>query len=53
MTRKEVAEYLKVDLSTIWNWSKKGKLPCYGMGSRVYYKRSDVEKALLRINTPN
>jgi hypothetical protein len=20
MTRKEVAEYLKVDLSTIWNW---------------------------------
>lgn len=49
MTRKEVAEYLKVDLSTIWNWSKQGKLPYYGIGSRVYYKRSEIERALIQL----
>ena len=50
MTRKEVAEYFKVDLSTIWNWSKNGKLTYYGLGSRVYYKRSQIEKSLTKIN---
>ena len=51
MTRKEVAEFLKVDLFTVWNWSKQGKLSYYGVGNRVYYKRSDVEKAPIRIKT--
>lgn len=47
LTRSEVAEMLKCDLSTIHNWTVKGKLIPYGIGNRVYFKRSEVEAALL------
>jgi excisionase family DNA binding protein len=47
LTRGELAEMLKCDLSTIHNWTKKGKLKPYGIGNRVYYKRSEVEAVLL------
>ncbi|MFD2915839.1 helix-turn-helix domain-containing protein [Psychroserpens luteus] len=50
MTRKETAEYLKIDLSTLWSWTKKGKIKCYGISNRRYYKRSDIEKALVLLN---
>lgn len=49
LTRNEVAEMLKCDLSTIHNWTKKGKLIPYGLGNRVYYKRSEVEAVLVPI----
>lgn len=47
LTRTEVAEMLKCDLSTVHNWTKKGKLKPYGIGNRVYYKRNEVEAVLL------
>ena len=47
LTRNEVKDLLKVDLSTIHNWTKKGKLKSYGIGNRVYYKRDEVEKAII------
>ena len=50
LTREETAQYLKISLSTLWHWSKKGILPSYGIGNRVYYKRSEVESSLIRIN---
>ena len=50
LTREETAEYLKISLSTLWHWSKKGILPSYGIGNRVYYKRRDIENSLMRIN---
>ena len=46
LTRKEVAELFKVNLSTIHSWSKNGTLKPYGIGSRVYYLRSDIEEKL-------
>jgi hypothetical protein len=49
LTRKEVANILKCDESTIHNWSVKGKLTKYCLGNRTYYKRSEVEKALIPI----
>lgn len=49
LTRSEVAEMLKCDLSTVHNWTKKGKLIAYGLGNRVYYKRSEVEAVLIPI----
>lgn len=48
MTREETSEFLKVSLSTLWHWSKKGILPSYGIGNRVYYKRSEVLDKLIR-----
>jgi excisionase family DNA binding protein len=46
LTRSELAEMLKCDISTIHNWTKKGKLKPYGIGNRVYYKRNEVESSL-------
>lgn len=46
MTRNEVKELLDIDLSTLWNWTKRGKLKSYGLGNRVYYKRAEVEAAI-------
>jgi excisionase family DNA binding protein len=50
LSRKEVAELLKIELSTLHNWCKKGKLKPYGIGNRVYFLRSDIEKALVPLN---
>jgi len=47
LSRTEVADMLKCDLSTIHNWTVKGKLIPYGIGSRVFYKRAEVESALI------
>lgn len=49
LTRNELAELLKCDLSTIHNWCKKGKLNPYGIGNRVYFKRADLESLLIPI----
>ena len=46
LSRAEVAKLLKVDISTIHNWGKSGKLKRHGLGNRVYYKRSEVEQAI-------
>lgn len=50
LTRTETAKYLKVDISTLHNWTKKGKLKAYGLGNRVYYKKDEIDEALTRIN---
>lgn len=49
LTRNEVAEMLKIDLSSVHNWTKKGKLKAYGIGGRVYYKRDEVESAIIEL----
>lgn len=50
LTRNEVKDLLKVDLSTIWNWTRKGKLRAYGISGRVYYRRAEVEAAIKPLN---
>lgn len=42
LTRQEAADYLKVDLSTIWNWTNKGKLISYSIGNRRYYNKQEI-----------
>lgn len=51
LTRHEVADLLKVDLSTLHNWAKKGKLKRYGIGHRVYYKRAEVESSIVPLKS--
>lgn len=50
LTRNEVAELLKIDLSSLYNWTKKGKLKSYGLCGRVYYKRHEIEQSIIRLN---
>lgn len=49
LTRQETADLLKVDLSTIHNYTKKSKLKAYGIGHRVYYKRKEIESAIVQL----
>lgn len=46
LTREQTAKIFQVDLSTLWHWTKKGKIQSYGIGHRVYYKRSEIDAAL-------
>jgi excisionase family DNA binding protein len=50
LTRNEVADLLKCDLSTLHNWVKKGKLKPYGIGSRIYFKRNEIDEVLIPLN---
>ena len=50
MTRKEVALYFKINIATVRNWSIQGILKKYGVGDRVYFKRSEVESLPKQIN---
>lgn len=50
LTRTETSEYLKIDSSTLWSWTRKGKIKAYGIGHRVYYKKHEIDEALIRIN---
>ena len=49
LTRTEAAKYLKIDYSTLSSWTKKGKIKLYGIGYRVYYKKHEIDEALIRI----
>lgn len=50
MTREEACEFLKIDPSTLWAWTNRGKVIAYGIsGNRRYYKRSELIEALTPI----
>lgn len=49
LSRQETADLLKVDLSTLWNWQKKGILIPKGIGNRVLYDRKEVDNAIVQL----
>lgn len=46
LTREETFRLLKIDSTTLWYWTRDGKLKCYAMGNRRYYKKSEVLECL-------
>ena len=50
LTRQDVAKMFNVDLSTVHNWCKSKKLNPLGIGSRVYFLRSEIEESLKPLN---
>ncbi|WP_374465186.1 helix-turn-helix domain-containing protein [Chryseobacterium sp.] len=46
LTRSEVCKLLKIDLSTLHRWRKDGTIPSFGMGNRVFFKRSEIEQII-------
>lgn len=49
LTRHEVASLLKVDISSVHNYTSRGILKSWGIGRRVYYKRKEVESAIVEL----
>ena len=47
MSRQETIDFLKIDSSTLWSWTKKGLINCYGIQARRYYKKEDVLNSLV------
>ena len=47
MSRQETIDFLKIDSSTLWSWTNKGKIDCYGIGNRRYFKKADVLNSLV------
>ena len=50
LTRSDVAKMFSVDISTVSNWQKSGKLKPLGISGRVYFLRSEVEASLKPLN---
>ena len=50
LSRNDVAKMFGVDISTVSNWQKSGKLNPLGISGRVYFLRSEVEASLKPIN---
>lgn len=49
LSRNEIAEMLKIDLSTVHNWTKKGILQAYQCGGKIFYKRNEIEDAIVKL----
>lgn len=41
-SRAETAEFLKISLVTLYEWTKNGILKSYKIGGRVYYKQEEL-----------
>ena len=46
LTREQTCNFLKIDSSTLWAWTNKGKVKAHGIGARRYYKRSELLECL-------
>ncbi len=50
LTREETCKFLKINSSTLWDWTNKGKVKAYGIGNRRYYKKEEILSALKTLN---
>jgi len=51
LTREETLAFLKIDSTTLWNWTRKGTVTAYGLGKRRYYKKSELIAELIPLQT--
>ena len=51
LTRKQTSTILNISLITLHKWTKEGKIKGYRIGSRIRYKRHEIEQSLLKIKT--
>ena len=46
LTRKEATDFLKINLSTLFLWTRKGKIASVGISNRRYYIKSQIVACL-------
>ena len=49
LTREQTCKFLQIDSSTLWSWTKKGKVIAYGIGNRRYYKKAELLTSLQQL----
>lgn len=50
LTAKEAMAYLSMSKSTFYTYVRKGYIHKYGMGDAVYYKKSQLDDAIKKVN---
>jgi excisionase family DNA binding protein len=50
LSREEAAKLLSISLVTLWDLTRKDKIPAFRIGHKVRYKKSDVLNALTQKN---
>lgn len=50
MTIEQTCQYLNITRSTLHQWAKKGRLKQHALEGRIYYKRPEVQQAMMLIN---
>ena len=48
MTAVQAADYLQIKEKTIRNWTSQGRIPSASIGGAVRYKKSDIDKLLVK-----
>lgn len=49
LTTSETMAFFKISRATLHNWTQSGVLNSYGVSGRVYYLRSEVEAAPIKL----
>lgn len=53
LTRKEAARFLRISLTTLYNFTKQGRIKGYRNGGKVLYNKGDLVKYLETFQTPS
>jgi PTS system nitrogen regulatory IIA component len=53
MSVKDLADYLQVDMSTLYLWSQRGQIPAMKVGRMWRYRRSEIDTWLNERRTPS
>lgn len=46
MTRHDAAKYLSIGLSTLSRWTSEGRVKSHGIGGKIYYYKSEIERSM-------
>jgi PTS system nitrogen regulatory IIA component len=52
MSVRDLADYLQVDVSSVYLWSQRGQIPALKVGRMWRYRRSDIEAWLDERRSP-
>ena len=51
LTTVEVSQLFKISISTVHNWRKSGTLVACQIGGKVFFKRSDIDNAVVQLKS--
>lgn len=49
ITKRQLTELLTVSLSTVNNWTRDGVIQAYQLGGKIFYKASEIECAMIKL----
>jgi excisionase family DNA binding protein len=51
LTKKQACKLLNISETTIWRWVKDGKIIAHGIGSKRYFKRSELIESITSLQS--